>query len=43
MATAMRGLFAGTAGAGDIARALALPVAMTVLLAPVVLWLYRRR
>jgi ABC-2 type transport system permease protein len=43
MATAMRGLFAGTAGPGDLARALALPVALTVLLAPVVLWLYRRR
>lgn len=43
MATAMRGLFAGTAGARDLLLALALPVAMTVLLAPVVLWLYRRR
>ena len=43
MATAMRGLFAGTAGPGEIALALALPVALTVLLAPVVLWLYRRR
>jgi ABC-2 type transport system permease protein len=43
MATAMRGLFAGTAGPMDLARALALPVALTVLLAPVVLWLYRRR
>jgi ABC-2 type transport system permease protein len=43
MATAMRGLFAGTASPMDLARALALPVALTVLLAPVVLWLYRRR
>jgi ABC-2 type transport system permease protein len=43
MATAMRGLFAGTAGPMDLARALALPMALTVLLAPVVLWLYRRR
>jgi len=43
MTTAMRDLFAGTADLAGIAKALVLPVAMTLLLAPVVLWLYRRR
>lgn len=43
MTTAMRELFAGTAGAGSVAFGLALPVAMTLILAPVVLRLYRRR
>ncbi|MBF9035102.1 ABC transporter permease [Rhodobacterales bacterium HKCCE2091] len=42
MTTAMRDLMAGTASAGTILLALALPVAMTLVLAPVVLWLYRR-
>jgi ABC-2 type transport system permease protein len=40
--TALRGLFAGTATAADIALALASPVLLTALLAPVVLVLYRR-
>ena len=43
MTTAMRGLMAGEAGAQQVGLALAAPVAMTVLLAPVTLWLYRRR
>lgn len=43
MTTAMRALFAGTADVAAVALALALPVAMTLVLAPVVLWLYRRR
>jgi ABC-2 type transport system permease protein len=43
MTTAMRGLFAGTADLGMVALALVLPVAMTLVLAPVVLRLYRRR
>jgi ABC-2 type transport system permease protein len=43
MATAMRGLFAGTAGLSTVALALVAPVAMTAVLAPVVLRLYRRR
>ncbi len=43
MTTAMRALFAGTADVAVILLALALPVAMTLVLAPVVLRLYRRR
>jgi ABC-2 type transport system permease protein len=43
MTTAMRGLMAGDATSQQIGLALAAPVAMTVLLAPVTLWLYRRR
>lgn len=43
MTTAMRGLFAGNAGVGAVALALALPVMATLVLAPVVLALYRRR
>ena len=43
MTSAMRGLMAGTATLEDIALALALPAALTVLLAPVTLWLYRRQ
>lgn len=43
MTTAMRELFAGTADIGTVALALVLPVAMTLVLAPVVLRLYRRR
>lgn len=42
MTTAMRGLFEGTADMATVALALALPIAMTAMLAPVVLWLYRR-
>jgi ABC-2 type transport system permease protein len=43
MTTAMRDLFAGTASVASVALALVLPVAMTLILAPVVLRLYRRR
>ena len=43
MTTAMRALFAGSAGLGEVALALALPVAATLVLAPVVMALYRRR
>ncbi len=43
MTTAMRGLMSGNSDAMQIALALAAPVALTVLLAPVTLWLYRRR
>ncbi|MCE6950827.1 ABC transporter permease [Cereibacter sphaeroides] len=43
MATALRGLMGGTASAGQIAAALAAPVALTLLLAPLTVWLYRRR
>jgi ABC-2 type transport system permease protein len=43
MATAMRGLMAGDATAEQVALALAAPVILTLLLAPVTLWLYRRR
>jgi ABC-2 type transport system permease protein len=41
--TALRGLFGGTATAGQVGLALVSPVALTLLLAPVVLVLYRRR
>jgi len=40
--TALRGLMAGTATAGEVGLALVAPVLLTVLLSPVVLWLYRR-
>ena len=43
MTTAMRGLFAGTAGAAQVALALALPLVLTLGLAPLVLRLYRRQ
>lgn len=43
MTTALRGLFAGTATAGQVGLALLSPVLVTLLLAPVVLYLYRRR
>jgi ABC-2 type transport system permease protein len=43
MTTAMRGLMLGAASPGQVPLALAAPVAMTALLAPVTLWLYRRR
>src|SRR5690606_34697953 len=42
MTTAMRGLLDGTATGGDVLLALAVPVILTVVLSPVVLWLYRR-
>ncbi|MEJ0084769.1 MAG: ABC transporter permease [Pseudomonadota bacterium] len=42
MTTAMRGLMSGTATFEQIALALIAPVALTLLLAPVTLWLYRR-
>src|SRR5688572_23457232 len=43
MATALRGLMGGSASLEQIALALAAPVALTLLLAPVTLWLYRRQ
>jgi ABC-2 type transport system permease protein len=43
MTTAMRGLMGGGAGFADVALALAAPVALTVVLAPVTLVIYRRR
>jgi ABC-2 type transport system permease protein len=41
--TAIRGLMSGGATAADVALALLAPAALTLLLAPVTLWLYRRR
>ena len=43
MTTAMRGLMGGGATTADIALALAAPIALTVVLAPVTLWIYLRR
>ena len=43
MTTAMRGLMAGTSTPGQIALALLAPALLTATLAPVTLWLYRRR
>jgi ABC-2 type transport system permease protein len=43
MATAIRALMAGIATLNQIALALVAPVLMTVLLAPITLWLYRRQ
>jgi ABC-2 type transport system permease protein len=43
MTTAMRGLMAGQATLPQLLQALIAPVALTVLLAPLTLWLYRRR
>jgi daunorubicin/doxorubicin transport system permease protein len=43
MATAIRALMAGSAALNQIALALIAPVLMTVLLAPITLWLYRRQ
>jgi len=43
MATAIRGLLAGNASLDQIAIALIAPTALTLLLAPVTLWLYRKR
>jgi len=43
MTTALRGLMSGGASAGQVALALVAPAALTALLAPLTLWLYRRR
>lgn len=43
MTTAMRGLMGGGASLDQIALALAAPLVLTLMLAPVTLWLYRRR
>ncbi|MGY6704377.1 ABC transporter permease [Roseinatronobacter sp.] len=43
MATALRGLMSGTATMMQIGQALIAPVVLTLTLAPLVLWLYRRR
>ena len=42
MATAIRGLMNGTATMPDVLLALAAPVVLTLVLAPLTLWLYRR-
>jgi ABC-2 type transport system permease protein len=43
MATAIRALMNGGATAGQIGEALIAPIVLTALLAPVTLWLYRKR
>jgi ABC-2 type transport system permease protein len=43
MTTAMRGLMSGEATAMELGRALVAPAALTLVLAPLTLWLYRRR
>jgi ABC-2 type transport system permease protein len=43
MTTAMRGLMNSGATLGDIGLALIAPAALTALLAPTILWLYRRQ
>jgi ABC-2 type transport system permease protein len=43
MTTAIRGLMGGGATAGEVALALAFPLALTLVLAPVTLWLYARK
>ncbi len=43
MTTAMRGLMAGTATVGQVALALLAPAVLSAALAPLTLWLYRRR
>ena len=43
MTTAMRGLMGGTRPSEQVGLALIAPVALTVVLAPVTLWLYRRQ
>jgi ABC-2 type transport system permease protein len=43
MTTAMRGLMGGGASAGDIGLALLAPILLTLFLAPLTLFLYRRR
>jgi ABC-2 type transport system permease protein len=43
MTTAMRGLMGGTATFAQIGHALIAPALITLLLAPVTIWLYRRQ
>jgi ABC-2 type transport system permease protein len=43
MTSAMRGLMAGTATLELITHALVAPVAITLVLAPVTIWLYRKQ
>jgi ABC-2 type transport system permease protein len=43
MSTAMRALMAGNATLSQVALSLVAPVVLTVILAPVTLWLYRRQ
>jgi ABC-2 type transport system permease protein len=43
MTTALRGLMAGNVTLAQIGLALIAPAVLTTLLAPLVLWLYRRR
>ena len=43
MTTALRGLMSGTATLPQVASALIAPVVLTLLLAPVTVWLYRRK
>jgi len=43
MTTALRGLMAGTATPVELLLALAAPIALTLVLAPLTLWLYMRR
>jgi ABC-2 type transport system permease protein len=43
MTDAMRALMGGGATIGQVALALAAPVALTLLLSPVTLWIYRRQ
>jgi ABC-2 type transport system permease protein len=43
MTTAIRGLMGGGATLGQVALALAFPAALTLVLAPVTLWLYARK
>jgi ABC-2 type transport system permease protein len=43
MSTAMRALMGGGASLSEVALALAAPIVLTAVLAPVTLWLYRRQ
>ena len=43
MTFAMRGLLGGTATLEQIAPALIAPIVLTVLLAPLTIWLYRKQ
>jgi ABC-2 type transport system permease protein len=42
MTTALRGLMSGQATTAEVGLALIAPVALTLILAPVTLWLYTR-
>ncbi|EIM76828.1 ABC transporter [Nitratireductor aquibiodomus RA22] len=42
MTTALRGLMSGTATGGEVVLALVAPALLTIVLSPLVLWLYRR-